>query len=235
MRTRISPADAAHVADAQVRALVAKRRGPEAAGVLAALLKEPQDDSRAEHLAEYLMVVRLTGGDPRGQFGNIAKDILDDVRIDHIRVRAGLEPVAGIAQQTPLVQLMLALRSDPVKAMRLAKSVTQADLRQLGPEQWGLLFGEAVRSNDQAVVAKLEHNNPLTDRADRSTLKRFVQGEAVSLENADLEPGLRAAAMLVRSRNASLAAGERAQWRARAAETDLLHSVVTQALAKWPV
>jgi hypothetical protein len=40
--------------------------------------------------------------------------------------------------------------------------------------------------------------------------------------------------MLVRSRNASLPAAERAQLRARAAQTDLLHSVVTRALAKWP-
>ena len=40
--------------------------------------------------------------------------------------------------------------------------------------------------------------------------------------------------MLVRSRNAALPAAERAQLRTLAAQTDLLHSVVTQALAKWP-
>jgi hypothetical protein len=56
----------------------------------------------------------------------------------------------------------------------------------------------------------------------------------VSLANADLEPGMRAAAMLVRSRNAALPAAERAQLRTQAAQTDLLHSVVTQALARWP-
>jgi hypothetical protein len=230
----MSSSDAAHVADAQVRALVATQRAPEAAGVLAALLKEAQDDSRAEHLAEYLMVVSLAGGDPRRQIANIDKDAAD-VRLDHIRARAGLEPVAGAAQQPVLVQVMLALRSDPAKAMRLAKGLSQGDVLQLGPEQWGLLFGEAVRTNDKNVVAKLERFNLGTDSIDRNALKRYVQGDAVSLDNTDLEPGMRAAAMLVRSRNAALPAGERAQLRAHAARTDLLHSVVTQALGKWLV
>jgi hypothetical protein len=229
----MSPADAAHVADAQVRALVARQRAPEAAGVLASLLKDTQDDSRVEHLAEYLMVVSLAGGDPRRQIDSIAKDGADG-RFDPIRARAGLEPVAGAAQQPLVVQLMLALRSDPAKAMRLAKGMSEGDAMQLGSEQWGLLFGEAVRTNDSTVIAKLEHANRTTDSADRGMLKRYLQGEAVSLENTDLEPGVRAAAMLVRSRNAALTAGERAQLRARAAQTDLLHSVVTQALARWP-
>jgi tetratricopeptide (TPR) repeat protein len=229
-----APGEAAEVVDAQVRALVARQRAPEAARVLAALLNAPQDDSRAVHLAEYLMVVGLAGGDPRRQVDSIAKEASADGRIDHVLVRAGLEPVAAGTQQTVLVQLMLALRSDPAAAMRLAKRMTQGDVMQLGPEQWGLLYAEAVRSKDQAVVEKLDRLNRGVDQADRATLKRYVQGEQVSLEDSDLEPGLRAAAMLVRSRNASLPAAERAQLRARAAQTDLLHSVVTRALAKWP-
>lgn len=229
----LSPGDAAHVADAQVRALIARQRVPEAAGVLAGLAKDPQDEDRAEHLAEYLMVVSLAGGDPQRQIGAIAKDA-DDARLDHIRARAGLEPVAGAAQQTLLVKLMLALRSDPAKAMRLAKGMSQADVLQLGSEQWGLLFGEAVRTNDKTVMEKLDRLNRGTGSAERSVLKRYVQGDAVSLDDADIEPGMRAAVMLVRSRNAALPAGERAQLRAHAAQTDLLHSVVTQALAKWP-
>jgi hypothetical protein len=229
----LSPGDAAHVADAQVRALIARQRVPEAAGLLAGLVSAPQDEDRAEHLAEYLMVVRLAGGDPQRQIGAIAKDAAD-ARLDHIRARAGLEPVAGAAQRPLLVKLMLALRSDPAQAMRLAKGMSQGDVLQLGSEQWGLLFAEAVRTNDTAVVAKLERLNRGTGSAERSVLKRYVQGEAVTLDGADIEPGLRAAAMLVRSRNAALPAGERAQLRAHAAQTDLLHSVVTQALAKWP-
>jgi hypothetical protein len=157
-----------------------------------------------------------------------------DAAFDPIRVRAGLEPVAAAARQPLLVQVMLALRSDPAQAVRLARGMTQGDVMALGTEQWGLLFGEAVRTNDKAVVAKLEHLGRGLDSTDRSTLTRFVQGDAVSLADADLEPGMRAAAMLVRSRNAALPAAERAQLRTQAAQTDLLHSVVTQALAKWP-
>ncbi|MCS0611456.1 hypothetical protein NX783_01695 [Massilia kyonggiensis] len=230
----LSSDDAAHVADAQVRALVARQRAPEAVRLLASLLKAPQDDSRSEHLAEYLMVVRLTGGDPRRQIDDIARDAGGDAQFDHIRARAGLEPVAAAAQQPLLVKVMLALRSDPASAVRLARGMTQGDAMQLGPEQWGLLFGEAVRANDTAVMAKLERLGRGLDSADRSLFKRYVQGDAVDLEDADLEPGLRAAAMLVRSRNAALPAGERAQLRAHAAQADLLHSVVTQALAAWP-
>jgi hypothetical protein len=229
-----SPADAAQVADAQVRALVARQRGADAAGVLVSLLKDPKDDSKAEHLAEYLMVVRLNGGDPRRQLENIASELAGDASIDHIRVRAGLAPVAEGGQQSTLVRLALALRSDPVQALRLAKQLSQGEVLQLGSEQWGLLYSEAVRAGDKAVVAKLEHDHARTDSGGRAALKRFVQGEAVSLDDADLEPGLRAAAMLVRSRNAALPAAERAQLRAGAAQADLLHSVVTQALAKWP-
>jgi len=230
----LAPRAAADVADAQVRALVAKQRANEAAGLLASLLKSPQDDSRGEHLAEYLMVVSLAGGDARRQMDAVDKKDTADAAFDPIRVRAGLEPVAAAAQQPLLVQVMLALRSDPAKAVRLARGMTQGDVMALGPEQWALLFGEAVRTNDKAVVAKLEHLGRGLDSTDRSTLTRFVQGDAVSLANADLEPGMRAAAMLVRSRNAALPAAERAQLRTQAAHTDLLHSVVTQALAKWP-
>ena len=230
----LAPGDAADIADAQVRALVAKQRANEAAGLLASLLKSPQDDSRGEHLAEYLMVVRLTGGDARRQMDAVDKKDTTDAAFDPIRVRAGLEPVAAAAQQPLLVQVMLALRSDPAKAVRLARGMTQGDVMALGPEQWGLLFGEAVRTNDKVVVAKLEHLGRGLDSTDRRTLTRFVQGDAVSLADADLEPGMRAAAMLVRSRNAALPSAERAQLRTQAAQTDLLHSVVTQALAKWP-
>jgi hypothetical protein len=229
----MSPGDAADVADAEVRALVARQRAPEAAGVLASLLKGAQDDSRAEHLAEYLMVVSLAGGDPRRQIASMGKDV-DDTRLDHIRARAGLEPLAGAAQQPLLVRLMLALRSDPAMAVRLAQGMTQGDVMQLGSEQWGLLYGEAVRINNKTVVAKLDRLNHGMGTTERSVMKRYVQGEAVTLDNADIEPGLRAAAMLVRSRNTALPAGERAQLRAHAAQADLLHSVVTQALAKWP-
>lgn len=230
----LAPGEAADIADAQVRALVAKQRANEAVGLLASLLKSPQDDSRGEHLAEYLMVVSLAGGDARRQMDAVDKKDTTDAAFDPIRVRAGLEPVAAAAQQPLLVQVMLALRSDPARAVRLARGMTQGDVMALGPEQWGLLFGEAVRTNDTAVVAKLAHFGRSVDSNDRSTLTRFVQGDAVSLADADLEPGMRAAAMLVRSRNAALPAAERAQLRTLAAQTDLLHSVVTQALAKWP-
>lgn len=231
----ISAAEAARIADAEVRALVASNRAPEAAALLAKLLGDPQDSSRIEHMAEYLMVVKLTGGDPRQQLERFGKNAKDDADIDPVRVRAGMEPVAGEAQQRMLVRLMLALRSDPAAAVRLAEAMPQLELAQLGPEQWGLLFGEAVRSNHAAVVAKLGRVANLgMSRADRVTLERFVKGEAVTLDELTIEPGLRAAAMLVRSRNGSLPAGERAQLRAAATRADLLHSVVSSALVKWP-
>jgi len=229
----MSPPDAARISDAGVRALVAAGRAPEAAALLAKLMQNPQDDSRAEHAAEYLMVVQLAGGDARRQFDQLAKDAKDDARLDFIRVRAGMDPMAGSAQTSPLVRLMLALRKDPRAALGLSEGMTQAELGQLGPEQWGLLFGEAVRLNRSALVAKLERIDMSMSHADRAVLKRYVKGEAASLDDVTVEPGLRAAAMLVRARNTALPAGERVQLRAGAAQHDLLHSVVSSALRTW--
>lgn len=231
----LSPKDADEVIDAQVLALVAQKKMEEAKTVLSGSLHDANGGISATRAAEFAMVVNLAGGDSRRVLGEMAKDAKDGEDFDHIRVRAGLEPAAATEKQSALVKLGLALRDNPAQALRIGSSLTYPEYVALGPEQWALLYGEAVRTNNQPLATRLEHFVSSTSYSDRDILKKFVRGEDVSLNQANLEPGVRAAALFVRSRNASLAPQERAELRDRAAQADLLHSVVTSALIKWPV
>jgi hypothetical protein len=63
--------------------------------------------------------------------------------------------------------------------------------------------------------------------------KSFVHGEPASLSGVDLEPELRAALCLVRSRNPSLPVVEQAALLDEARRLDVLHGPVSEAMAVW--
>jgi hypothetical protein len=73
----------------------------------------------------------------------------------------------------------------------------------------------------------------LLDQATLEVFSRFVRGEAVSLEEADLIPEVRAAACFVRSRNAALPAEERRRLVEQARREDWLQGTVSEAIASW--
>jgi hypothetical protein len=121
---------------------------------------------------------------------------------------------------------------DPRAAVELAAQLTPTDFHLLSGGGWGLAYGEAVRTGAEEPERALARAQML-DTASLEVFRRFVRGEAVSLENAELTPELRAAACFVRSRNTSLPAEERRQLVEQARKDDQLHGTVSEAIATW--
>jgi hypothetical protein len=96
------------------------------------------------------------------------------------------------------------------------------------PAMMLLACGEAARTGQAAnsmMKALLGERAPL--------VASFVRGEGVTLDEADLAPELRAAACLVRSRNASLPEAERKALLDEVRRLDILRGPVTAAIAAW--
>ena len=101
---------------------------------------------------------------------------------------------------------MNAVRRDPREVLRIAAQLSSHDLFSLSTGAWALGYGEAVRMGDAAAEKGLEQARRV-DPASLEVFRRFVVGDAASLEDAWLTPEVRAAACFVRSRNTALSGG----------------------------
>lgn len=145
------------------------------------------------------------------------------------RARAGLK-VGGDAPA--VAQLMQRLRTDPKGALELAAGIPRFDVLELDPSSWVLAYGEAVRTGSQGAASALEHKVFISpDRWDNFV--QYVRGGAAPLDDAELDPPLRAAAMFVRSRNDALSPKERAQLLESARQSDVPRTVVSTAIDSW--
>jgi hypothetical protein len=145
-----------------------------------------------------------------------------------LRARAGLPVKDG--SHTRLVQLLLAAGRDPAAALTAAAALTVPEASVLDAGTWGLLYGEAVRTGAAAASKALARYGPLVG-TELEAFRRFVRGEAAA--PPDMELDLRAAAQLVRSRNAAVPAAERARLVAQARHDDVLAGNVTRAIGAW--
>jgi hypothetical protein len=134
----------------------------------------------------------------------------------------------------PLVKLVRAARKSPTEAIAASAKLEVLDLFSLDPASWALTFGEAARTGAEAAQKSLARYFPGDSHSKIELLRRFVRGEAVTLPVGLVEPAVRAAALFVRSRNASLAAKERAALVAEARHLDWLHTSVSSAIDSWP-
>ncbi|MCU6435710.1 hypothetical protein LPB67_18180 [Undibacterium sp. Jales W-56] len=230
---QISASDADRLLDLEVRLLVAQHRGFDAMNLLNAAVRDKTANNRAGHAADFGLVARYFGADPELYLKALPGDEKNSVALDFYRVRAGLAPVLPQNTLAPTVKMALALRNAPAQALLAAREVTRYQIASLGTDQLALLYGEAVRTDDQTVLAKIAGLLHLPKSED-DLLRQFMRGDAVSLDEADIDLDVQAAAYLIRSRNPQLPAAERAALRARAARTDLLHGTVSSALNQWP-
>lgn len=234
MRLRqIAPGAADTLLDTEVKILTAQGRGLEALRLLQAAVRDKTAAGRAGHAADFALVAKQIRADPEFWLKELPGAEKNADLLDFYRVRAGLRPLQSPQLHSDHVKLALALRNDPVQAALLARSMSRQQLETLAPDQMTLLLGEALRNGDNTLAARLRGMLNL-NQAQTRQLQDFMRGQAVNLDELDLDLAVQAAACFIRSRNSQLSAQERASWRNRAAKTDVLRGVVSTAISQWP-
>lgn len=229
---QLAPGTADRLFDLEVQLLLTQNRPLDAIKLLQNTVRDRRAERRADHAADFALVARQSRIDPEFWLKELPAAKNDLGLLDFYRVRAGLKPYQNPILHSPQVKLALALRSNPAQAITLAAAQNPLQLAQLSKAQLSLLLAEANRLNQTTLIAQ---TRPLLglNKADASLLQQFVRGENVDIDHADLDLEVQSAAFLVRARNTQISPAERNQLRSRAAQTDLLHSVISTALAQW--
>lgn len=229
---QLSPGAAEPLFDLEVQLLLVQGRNLDAIKLLQTTIRDTRAERRADHAADFALVARQSRIDPEFWLKELPAAKNDLSLLDFYRVRAGLKPYQNPFLHTPSVKLALALRSNPTQALSIAQTLNPLQLAQLSKAQLSLLLAEANRQNQDNLSAQtraLLHLN----KANTLLLQQYVRGDNVEIDTADFDLEVQSAAFLVRSRNVQIGAQERNQLRNRAAQTDILRSVISTALAQW--
>jgi hypothetical protein len=148
-----------------------------------------------------------------------------------LRVRAGLPGALEVAPDGSLATFQRTVLTAPEKTPALAAALPIFEVTRLSDGEWTLAWGECARLGDQACRSSLERYLRFS-AYDLEDLARFVRGESAEL-TAMVEPTVRAAALLVRSRNPALPTEERERLVADARRADWLHDEITDAIPAW--
>lgn len=238
----MAPADAERLMGTEARALLAVGRGADALALLDAGARDSKGNDQVEHARDYALLVRQLGSDGvRKDDGRQLESRLHAERLgsgdyagarDFQRVCVGLAPLDADSGKAPAIKLALALRAAPADALALAAKVDRLQMVAFPDQSRALIYGEAVRTGQAALVKSMEGLLGVSG-ADDAMLRRYLRGEAVSIAGIDMELDVQAAAMFIRSRNAALPAAERDALREQAARTEVLHGAVHTALNQW--
>ncbi|MDO9191507.1 MAG: hypothetical protein Q7U12_01260, partial [Undibacterium sp.] len=231
---KLSPSHADSLLDTEVKTLMAERRGIEALRLLHAAVRDKTADKRPDHAADFALVAKQINVNPDFWLKELPAAEKNAEMLDFYRVRAGLRPLQTQDTQSSFVKLALALRNDPDQARKIAKGMNRNQLGKLATDQLSLLLGEVIRTQDTELAGMMNGMLALS-RSKTKLLEEFIRGEAVSLDQMDIDLEIQSAACFIRSRNPQLSAQERSSLRSRAAKTDLLPGPITTALHQWPL
>lgn len=229
---KLAPGEADSLFDLEIRLLLSQGRGLEAIRMLSAVVRDKLASNRMARAADFAYVARQSRVDPEFWVKDWPPDELSPDSLDFYRVRAGFQPYKSQRMQTPFVTFALALRNDPARALQLAKSLDRLRLNELSKAQLALLFGEAARTNDVALMKQTRHLLGLS-QFETDRFNAFVRGEADDIDTLDVDLDIQAAAFFIRARNPQISAAERSKLRSRAARTDILRAAVSTAISQW--
>ncbi|HEX9573700.1 MAG TPA: hypothetical protein VF994_06355 [Myxococcales bacterium] len=133
----------------------------------------------------------------------------------------------------PGLALVRALGKDPAAAIRLAGSASEIDLGALDRGTWALLYCEAARTGNAEVERSLLRFARASVWGELEAMRKLARLERAASPDIDLDPEALSAALLVRSRNPSLAAPERKTLIDEARRLDLLRGQITNAIPAW--
>lgn len=215
----------------EARLLLAQHKTKAAMQTLALALSKPETENRALLASDFALIAKQTG-EPADQW--IGKAIGDHpATIDMFRVRASLPPLQAANTYLPYTKLMLTLRTDPGAARSMAKELPQFQAAYLPAEALILLLGASGPDEAGELNQKIAFALQI-DQAEMALLTRFMHGAAVDLNDGDFEPGIQAAAWLVRSRQSGLGGRERSTARQQALQLDFFKGIVTESLTPLP-
>jgi hypothetical protein len=226
---KLAPEHAGDVVDDGVIALVALGQVPEARVRLQHGFDgwDPSAQARAA-----VLDARLGSLSQANDGERLVKKVEGSTQDAVLRVRAGLPGALEGSPTSALERFQRAVIRDPSLVPSLAASLEVGDVARLSEAEWGLAWCECARLGNQACRRNLERS--LRETAyELAGVAAFVRGEASSLEALTLDPTLRAAALVTRSRLSSLGSQERAQLVADARRTDWVHEQITDALPAW--
>ena len=230
----LDAAQAREQLEPEVQALVALGRTDEALALLQRTFAEQEGNARFPTAELYARVARLLEGRPGAPapdalFAKLeAEEGAEPLWLLRARARLPVKDAPGSA----LLELTQLIGRDPDAALGVAQRVSQAETGGLDHGTWALTYAEALRTGNKAVAERLRGAGYLSGRS-LPKLERFVRGEAVELATLDLDPETRAAACLVRARNANLPRAERERLREQARHDDVLRGAVSEAVASW--
>jgi hypothetical protein len=216
----LSPEQAAEVLHENAASLVRLGRASEALAEIAALFEALPAPMRGEPAVLYARVAALQGLQGRDALVRRLEEKAPD---PVLRARAGLPPPSPApkgADELVVPALYVLARKDPRAALEKLRPLPPALVgMQLDSATWALLFLEAVRTDVKLDPALLAFAPVRPRHLER--LKSYVRGEAgAALPAVPME--VRAAAELVRSRNAALPEPERTALAAAARADDPL-------------
>jgi hypothetical protein len=230
---KLSPKAADALFDVEVNVLLALGRQLEALNLINASARDKTSEHRASRAADFALVAKQVNTNPEHWLAQLPVAGKHAGSVDFYRVRAGLtiQDTANLASQD--IRLALALRNNPVQAVRQARLMKRYQLSHLARDQMSLLYAEAVRVADPALIA-MTRTALLLSPAENDLLQQFIRGEAVEITDADIAIEIQSAAYFIRSRNQQISAQERASLRHKAEKIDFMRGIISTALRQWP-
>jgi hypothetical protein len=171
-------------------------------------------------------VIAAIANGPEGKFDAARIRIEGRLNIDPKEVEA-LE--AGPVRDALAIELLA--RTQPAAALAGVAKAGEITLHLLAPEVWGLLIGEAARTDD-AALAPLSSVG-LAGEAAANCVVRYVREGSDCREFEYLSGAQRSALHFARARVANLREAERRMLLATARREDALRGLVTQAIDTW--
>ncbi|MBJ6762374.1 hypothetical protein JGU66_16510 [Myxococcaceae bacterium JPH2] len=220
------------VLSAEVMALAATGRKKQAIAMVNDAFEASKDTHEQMRMAE--LYGRLTKSErlqqPDKLILRLEAETNDGAKLWPLRARAGLS-LSG-APSTADIDVARMIGKDPEKALQHMAKLTTAKMFLLGPGPLALAYGESARTGAEPLEKTL--GTVLRARiTEVATLRRFMLGEDVPMDTLSVEPEVRAAACVVRSRAKNISSAERKQLLEQARHDDVLEGPVSEAVATW--
>ena len=230
---KIAPQSAVDTLEYALIAMVAKNQIPQALHEIEETYRQNGDENEKEYASDFALIAKRSNADPERLINELDKKYKGQFNSDLMRIRAGLKPKNGDKDTSVVFRLVQTLPNNPTQALQIADAAESTDFAFLFQEQIALLYCEALRTNDAKLAKKLQLIT-LVPTSTINALKQYVAGSNPNFDQTSINLTYQAAADLVRSRNASLSAKERAELRERAKNEDVLRTVITTAAQQWP-
>ncbi|MBR7780293.1 tetratricopeptide repeat protein [Undibacterium rugosum] len=231
---QLSEADAQRLGDEEIFMLVALQRPLEAMKILDQYLNSAGYEDKFGAAAQLIRLYQLLGKDTALAISRLPEQLRKDPEaLEVLSARTGLLT----QQKNPATELLLksygALREQPEKVLDIVQNFSIPQFNQhFGRDQLYLLFVKASQSKKNQLEDRLAIVLNIA-KPEREKIKAYIRGEAMNLDEYDIEPDLWNAARLLRSFNPNTPKSEQQSLRQQVIKSDVMHGVISYAAQHW--